>query len=425
MRGADVPRTALRFTTTIAVAAPYVLLFLPMAIWNDNPETDFVVRTAGIALLGTFTVEASLAMLAFAERRSGRPSIVRFGVAERWNAERVATIARAVAVAAAVANLALVLLGGLTLSAQVNGVLPTGALTLLSPFLSWSYLALALLIAADRLGGLRPASTIRWILMLIGSQVAMAFVRGITVGAAAFIIVALTLALMTALVPTRWIVATATLGIALWPTVYALRNDRRTSEGIAVSKDLSAVDRLRFDEQIARAAPYGPGHELGQPDLWSSLRFGLVPRFLDPGRPAVTSGNAINEFLGGTSTSSYTFLPVATSWFFWGSLGTVLLYALFASVMVSLRPWRAIGRRPVALVLATALLSGPLGWFSTPPDASIGMLQSVVSASPVLLVLWVWARKPAPVRADEPRRSSALTERRAAVRRHLSAEAPR
>ncbi|MEN0102302.1 MAG: hypothetical protein AAGC90_05190 [Curtobacterium sp.] len=390
---AAVRRPALRFTTTLVVAAPYVLLILPMAVWNDTPGTDFIVRTAGLALLGTVAVEGSLALIATAEVRSGRRSAPRPEHTDRWDAGRVATVARWVAVTAAVTNIVLVSLGGLTLTSQVNSVLPTGVLTLLSPFLSWSYLALALVLAADQLGGMRRASSIRWSLMLVGSQVAVAFIRGITAGAATFTVVALTLALATRFVRARWIVATASLGIALWPVVFAVRNDLRRGDGIAVSDAVTASDRLRFDEQIVRAQQYGTGHDLGQPDLWAAVRYGLVPRFLDPERPAISSGNAINEFLGGSSFSSYTFLPVATTWFFWGGVVVVLLYAVFAAVMVSLRPWDAIGRRPIALVLATLLLSGPLAWFSTPPDASIALLQAAVAASPVVLVLWVWARE--------------------------------
>jgi hypothetical protein len=390
---AAVRRPALRFTTTLVVAAPYVLLILPMAVWNDTPGTDFIVRTAGLALLGTVAVEGSLALIATAEVRLGRRSAPRPEHTDRWDAGRVATVARWVAVTAAVTNIVLVSLGGLTLTSQVNSVLPTGVLTLLSPFLSWSYLALALVLAADQLGGMRRASSIRWSLMLVGSQVAVAFIRGITAGAATFTVVALTLALATRFVRARWIVATASLGIALWPVVFAVRNDLRRGDGIAVSDAVTASDRLRFDEQIVRAQQYGTGHDLGQPDLWAAVRYGLVPRFLDPERPAISSGNAINEFLGGSSFSSYTFLPVATTWFFWGGVVVVLLYAVFAAVMVSLRPWDAIGRRPIALVLATLLLSGPLAWFSTPPDASIALLQAAVAASPVVLVLWVWARE--------------------------------
>lgn len=390
---AAVRRPALRFTTTLVVAAPYVLLILPMAVWNDAPGTDFIVRTAGLALLGTVAVEGSIALLACAERRSGRPTTARLDGVARWDPGRVATVARWVTVAAVTANLTLVLLGGLTLLSQVNAVVPSGVLTLLTPFTSWPVLALALLVAANGLGGLARGATVRWIVLLVVAHITMAVVRGTTAATTTFIITAMTLAVMTKLVPTRWIVGLATAGIASWPVVFAVRNDLRRADGIAVSDAVTASDRLRFDEQIVRAQQYGAGHDLGQPDLWATVRYGLVPRFLDPERPAITSGNAINEFLGGSSISSYTFLPVATTWFFWGGAVVVLLYAVFAAAMVSLRPWDAIGRRPVALVLATLLVSGPLAWFSTPPDASIAMLQAVVAASPVVLVLWVWARE--------------------------------
>lgn len=387
-------RLALRFPTTIVVGLPYLLLFLPMAIWNDNPGTDFIIRTAGIALAGTFTVEAIVAAIAMAERRSGRGrrSDAELG-GPSWHADRVAVLARVVTVLSVVANTALVFLGGSTIRSQVDGVLPSGVLTVLSPFVSWSFVALALIIAAHFLGGFTTAGALRWILVLVATQAVAAFVSNITARATTFLILALTLMLLTRMVATRWVVITAALGAVLWPTVYAIRNDRREANGIVVSDDVSATDRLRFDEQIARAEQFGAGHDLGQPDFWTSLRYGLIPRAFDGDRPAMSSGNLINEFLGGVPFSSYTFLPVATTWFFWGSLVLFLVYAGYAVLMMTLRPWRSIEQRPMALIVLALLIGGPLSWFATPPDFAVSMLQTLVSTSPVFVLLLVWAKR--------------------------------
>jgi hypothetical protein len=392
-------RFALRFPTTLAVSAPHVLLFLPLAIWNDNPQTGFILRMWGIAVVGTLAVEASVAAVTAAERRSGRAiaTTSRPDPSSLWFPDRVATTARAVTIVSVVANLTSVLLGAGTLRSQVASALPSGLASILTPFASWAYVAVALLIAARYLGGLTRGATLRWIGCLLATQAAVAAVLTTTARATAFLVLLVVLSFLTELVPRAWLAAGIGVLAVVWPTVYAIRNQLRAEDGIDVRDDITASDRLRLDEQIVRAAQYGPGHDLGQPGFWEVLRYGIVPRFLDPGRGGISSGNLINEYLGGVSFSSYTFMPVATAWFFWGALTVVLLYAGSAAVMMALRPWRTIAHRPFALVLVTLMLAGPLAWFGTPPDATINMLQTFVSVLPVFLVLQLWARRAVPV----------------------------
>lgn len=387
-------RFALRFPTTLIVAAPYVFLFMPLALWNGNTKTDFIVRTGGMAVGSAFAVEAAVAVVVLAERRSGRPTPRPRRPGLAWCGGRVAVVARVVAVLSIVANLSAVLLGGGTLRAQVDAAIPSGILNLLTPFVSWSYIAVALVIAARNLAGMTRVAALRWLGLLLATQVVMAYVTNLTARATVFLTLVITLAVLTRLVPRTWALVAAAVCATVWPTVFAIRNQLREANGIAVSDSVSASDRLRFDEQIVRAEDYGAGHDLGQPDLWSALRYGFLPRFVDPGRPAISSGNLINEFLGGSSYSSYTFQPVATVWFFWGSLVVVLVYAAYATVVMAVRPWRDLPQRPFALIVLALMSGGPLSWFSTPPDVVINMLQTLVSATPVLLVLRVWAVSP-------------------------------
>lgn len=399
--GSTLIRLAWRFPTTSAVTAPYVLLFLPLALWNGNPQTDFILQMWGTAVAGTLVVEGSVALIAAAERRSRRSTrpAEPGGLASLWHARRVAAVARAVTVVAVATTLTSVVLGVGTLRAQVDSQVPSGALGILTPFVSWPYVALALLITARHLRGLSRASVLGWIATLLSTQIVAAYVTTLTTRAASFSIILMVLAFLTNLVPRSWIAAAIGALAVIWPTVYAIRNQLRVANGIDVSEDVSASDRLRLDEQIVRAAQYGPGHDLGQAGPGDVLRYGLVPRFLDPGRDAISSGGLINEFLGGVSFSSYTFMPVATAWFFWGTLTVVLLYAGYATVVMSLRPWCSIAERPYAFILVTLVLSGPLSWFGTPPDTSINLLQTIVSTLPVFFVLQLWARR-APVRTE-------------------------
>ena len=378
-------RVALRFPTTLVVSAPHVLVFLPLAIWNDNPGTDFIVR-CGIAVAGTLVVEASVALVVAAERRSGRiaPTASTPDPSTRWEPQRVATIARTVTIISVVANLTSALLGASTLRSEVDGVLPSGAASILTPFVSWAQVALALLVAARFLGGLSRVAVLRWIGVLLLAQIAVASILTITARAVSFLVLLIVLAFLTNLVPRAWIAGGIGVLAVLWPTVYAVRNQLRTAHGIDVDADVSAFHRLRFDEQIVRAAQYGPGHSrparpVGQP----AVRTGTAGPRPRPRRRLVRQPD--QRVPRWSRLLRVTFLPVATAWFFWGTFSVVLLYAGCAAAVMALRPWRTIARPPYAVVLLTLMLGGPLAWFSTPPDTTIALLQTLVTILPVFL----------------------------------------
>lgn len=404
-------RALLRFPTTTAVLAPYLLVILPLALWNDTPGTDFILMTAALAAGGAFAVEGALATIALTERSRGpqggtaprRGSVRSAAPSLRWDGERVAVVARVVAVVSIVANVGAPALGASTLQTQVAGDVAGGFAGALTPFNAWGQVALALCITAHFLTGMTRPETLTWVGALLAAQVAAAWISNITVQLGSLTVLVVALFLMTRLVrPTVTLTGVAVVAAA-WPTVFAIRNALRLQNGIDVDESATAAaDRLRFDEQVVRAREFGAGHDLGQPDFWQALRYGLVPRILDPSRPPISSGSAVNEFLGGTSTSAYTFLPVATVWFFWGALAVVLVYASAAMAVCALRPWRSVEVRPVAMVLFVLLIGGPLSMLATPPDSFIKLLQTLVATAPVLLVLQVWARVRVELPVEEP-----------------------
>jgi hypothetical protein len=399
-------RLALRFPTSSAVAAPYAFLFLPLAIWNDNPELDFLVQTGALAVGSAFVVELAVALVLIAGRSSGRIVTDTGPSLPPWHGGRVAVVARVVTVVSVLANLSSLSLGGGTLSSQVAGAGPTAVLSLLSPFVSWAWVSVALIISAHSLGGLSRWAALRWMTLLVATQALAAYVSNLTARPTAFLVLLLTLLFLTRLVPWTWIAASVAVLAVIWPTVFAIRNEQRVANGVDVDDSVSAFDRVRFDELIVRAQQYGPGPDLGQPGLWDVLRYGLVPRFLDPDRPSVSSGFLVNVFMGGSSFSADHFLPVATAWFFWGGLATALIYAGYAVIVLGLRPWHRLADRPFAIVTFAIVLGGPLGWFVTTPDAPINALQTLVSVTPVFLTLRLWARRPSSIeQAAPPERS--------------------
>ena len=255
---------------------------------------------------------------------------------------------------------------------------------------------------AHSLGGLSRWAALRWMTLLVATQALAAYVSNLTARPTAFLVLLLTLLFLTRLVPWTWIAASVAVLAVIWPTVFAIRNEQRVANGVDVDDSVSAFDRVRFDELIVRAQQYGPGHDLGQPGLWDVLRYGLVPRFLDPDRPSVSSGFLVNVFMGGSSFSADHFLPVATAWFFWGGLATALIYAGYAVIVLGLRPWHRLVDRPFAIVTFAIVLGGPLGWFVTTPDAPINALQTLVSVTPVFLALRLWARRPSSIEPAAP-----------------------
>ena len=387
-------------------------MFLPLAIWNDNPGTDFIVQMWGIAVAGTLVVEASVALVVAAERRSGRiaPTASTPDPSTRWEPQRVATIARTVTIISVVANLTSALLGASTLRSQVDGVLPSGAASILTPFVSWAQVALALLVAARFLGGLSRVAVLPRIGVLLLAQIAVASILTITARAVSFLVPPVVLAFLTNLVPRAWIAGGIGVLAVLWPTVYAVRNQLRTAHGIDVDADVSASDRLRFDEQIVRAAQYGPGHDLGQPGLWDSLRYGLVPRVLDPGRAGGV--RQPDQRVPRWSRLLRVHVPP-------GRDRLVLLGHLHGGPALRRSRRRRDGAPTVAHDRATAvrrgpphvMLGGPLAWFSTPPDTTIALLQTLVT---ILRCSWSctsWARRSEPpVARDVGRPSSERTD---------------
>ncbi|MGC4794316.1 hypothetical protein ACLQ3H_09390 [Micromonospora saelicesensis] len=179
------------------------------------------------------------------------------------------------------------------------------------------------------------------------------------------------------------------LGVVLllaWPTLFAVRNDIRVEGGVSVADDVSAQDRMRLDLQLAHAAEYDVPVDVGQPGPSEFVRYGLVPRILDADRPTISTGALINQYLGGSATSSYSFLALGNVYFLVGWLGVPVYFAGWAALaLLLLRARGAPG--PIRLSLFCFVLAGPLLWSSGYPDAMIAFLQHTVAALPVFVLL--------------------------------------
>ncbi|WFE97304.1 hypothetical protein [Micromonospora sp. WMMD987] len=370
------------YPVSFLVLAPYVLLILPMAVVNENPQTGFIVFLVGLALLGSISVE-SVGLL------FGRPDPQwRQGMRQAAGRYRhVYPVARLVTLTGMVANVVGTHVGRGTIVTQVSGELSDTPLAMVCALFSgWGTLGFALLIGSRLGGALSSGGLYCWVAALVGVEayVAMLTARSAPLVALVFFVAAA--GAVCGVFRLRHLLLWTVVLLLAWPAMFAQRNSIREERGVTVDSRVTAADRLRLDSQLTAVAPFAVPVEIGQPGVTDYFRYGLVPRVLDPDRPALSTGQQINQFLGGGPTSSYTFLLLGNVWFFDGPVGVVVVHAFWAGFVALLLRWR--GRPgPARLTVFCLVISDVLLWSGTYPDSTIGFLQHVVSAVPVFLLL--------------------------------------
>ncbi|WBB69874.1 hypothetical protein [Micromonospora sp. WMMD812] len=377
------------------VLAPYVLFILPVAVVYDNPDIGFLVRLVGLALMGSVLVETAAMPL----RRSSRGWDRRVRAAN--DHPRIYHIARGVTVVSIVADLTGAVVGRGTVFTQVSGSLPDSPLSSLSALVSgWSALAVALLIAS-RLGG--HATTRRvggWLLALALIQALLVVMTARSAPLLGFISFLAAAGAISGVIRARYLAVAAVVLALAWPAIFEVRNDIRQDGGVSVSEQVTADDRLRLDLQMSAAAHHQVPVDLPQPGPADYLRYGLVPRLLDPDRPTISTGVEINQYLGGSATSAYSFLALGNVYFLDGPWAVVVFYGLWSALVVLLlRAGGAPG--PMRLAVLCFALAGPLLWSSTYPDSVIAFVQHSVSAVPVFLLLRLSDRRGRSAREEQ------------------------
>ncbi|WBB52100.1 hypothetical protein [Verrucosispora sp. WMMD573] len=384
------------FPVSMVVLAPYAVLVIPMAVVHDNPQIGFIATLLALALAGTVAVE--LASLGGAGRRGEWQR----GMA-RSNAgyPQLFRVARLVAMVSIVADLVGASFGHGTIFTQVSGeIAASPAATVSALFSGWRYLAFALLLSSLLGGRASRVACLGWTGGLVGTQTVLVIMTARTAPMIGYLSFVVAVAAICGVLRTRFVVVLILALFLAWPTIFALRNEVRVEGGVAVNEAVSSADRLRFDLQVTRASGYDVPADIDKPDLSQIVRYGVVPRILDPGRPTLSTGVRINEYLGGSSTSAYTFLGLGTMYFLEGPWGIVLFYAAWALIgVLLLRAGGAPG--PVRLALFCFATASPLMWLKVYPESLIGFIQFSVAALPVLLLLHLTRQRGGP-RAERP-----------------------
>ncbi|MEV4843728.1 hypothetical protein AB0K20_10985 [Micromonospora matsumotoense] len=377
------------YPVSFLVLAPYAVFIVPMAVLHHNPRTGFLVFLVGLALLGSVCVET--AGLAFGRpdpqwRQGMRQATARY--------PQIYPVARLVTLTGIAANIVGAHLGRGTVVAQVSGDLsdtPLGMVCAL--FSGWGTLGFALLVGSRLSGRLSQPKLYCWLTALVGVE---AYVAALTARSAPLVALVFFVAAAGAVCGVfrlRHLLLWAVVLLLAWPAMFAQRNAIREEHGVVVDTQVTAADRIRLDSQLTAVAGFEVPVEIGQPGVVDYFRYGLVPRVLDPDRPALSTGQRINQFLGGGPTSAFNFLLLGNIWLFDGPVGVVAVHAFWAGFVALLLRWR--GRPgPARLTLFCLVFSDVLLWSGTYPDSTIGFLQHLMSAVPVFLLLWLTRRVP-------------------------------
>ncbi|MEU5960660.1 hypothetical protein ABZ777_05570 [Micromonospora parva] len=376
------------YPVTVLVMAPYALLLIPMAVIYHNPQTTFILRLLGAALVGTVLVETAAVMVR-PQRRRWRPGVAAVNASHRHQY----LLARLVAMVSVAASITAAQAGQGTIFTQLGqevATSPVARVAVLSA--GWSYLAFALLLSSFLGGHANRTRVLCWVGFLVAGHFATAALTGITSPIFGFLSFVAGAGAICGLFRIREVVMLGAVLLLAWPTLFALRNDIRVDGGVSVAYDVSAQDRMRLDLQLAHAAEYDVPVDVGQPGPSEFVRYGLVPRLLDTDRPTISTGALINQYLGGSATSSYSFLALGNVYFLVGWLGVPLYYAGWAAFALLLLRLRG-APGPIRLSLFCFVLAGPLLWSSGYPDAMIAFLQHMVAALPVFVLLLLLKRR--------------------------------
>jgi hypothetical protein len=372
------------FPASTFVLAPYLGLILPIAVIQGNPQLPFILSLLGLALVGCLSAEGLLLPL-----RAPRAAA---GLAPGPSDAALRKITLGVFVVSCVSRVVFILAGGGSLIAQLGGDQGSPITSIASLFSSWSLFALGLIFACYRRGACTRTTLWLGIGVLAVIETWAVLQTTVTAPLLQFATAIFLIALVLGMVRLRTLLVTLIIVLVAWPTLYTLRNSLRVEMGASVDRSVSAFDRLRFDEQLSSVAQFDVPVDAGQPDAVDILRYGLIPRVLDPNRPDLSSARLINRILGGSETSSFNFLSIGTLYFFYGPVGLVVYYfgaALLFRLVVS----RSVRAGPIALCMATLAGSSLLGWASTFPDAVIGYLQALVAFIPVLVLLVAFRKR--------------------------------
>lgn len=362
----------MKYPVTFVLTLQYgVLVLLPAIIEGDRSSFVFWVPLVAIGV--------SLYIEWVASRFKRRSSLSR----------RPTTLTGlAVGLVGVVAIALQTTLGAGTYAAQIGQLRTSALASLLTPFSSWSIVGAALILYSWSHKGCSRRQALAMLGALVLFEVVWSVVAvGRTAPGFQYALTVATGAVIVGLIRLRDVALATLVALVVWPLVFQLRQDtRRSVSGHTPTGQIEeASERLQLDLLLAYAEHIRvPSDELMAPlDI---LRYGLIPRALDSGRPELAVGSVFSVAVGSTPQSSVSFTTLGSLYSQGGWLWVVTFSALVALVVTVLLYRDSTWAFVVAICTVWQLL-----WIETNyPQNITGLLQVLVSTAGAYLALRVW-----------------------------------
>jgi hypothetical protein len=383
----------LRFPVTLLLGVQYGPLAVLPAIFNANPYLPFIVSVVLLGLLASASTEWLLRIV--------RPPKAKPGPLRAHSQSYIWIIT----IAGAVATIGSTWFGASTYSTQLGLTSASPLAAALTPFRQWLLFGCAFALMSWRANGISRLTLL--ILLAFAGAAELVDVLWIAI-VAPLMQFALSIGAGLVLVGffrPRWLLLGLALAMLTWPTLYSVRNVTRIDVAGSQFGPVSGPDpqmRLREDLRLQEAAAYGQ-LDIPQPNAMDILRFGLIPRVLDPTRGQLPGGTELSAALGSSRLSSNTFTTLGTLWSLNGGFIAVALYAALVAILFSL-----ICRRltPARLTMGMLCVYNFVWIESTYPDNVAAFLQGLVSLAVALVVVELLRRISKPSGATLATRTS-------------------
>jgi hypothetical protein len=359
---------------TFALGLQYGLLVLLPAFRRDLP-LDSIVVTAPIVVI---VISAYLETVARRFRSSAGSGFV------------PPSQGLGIAVVGVVATVVQTLLGAGTYASQIGDQDVSPLASLFTPFSYWMLIGASIVIFSWTQGNWSRGKVLAVLGALVGFQLIWSTaVVGITAPGMKFAVVITIAAATLRLFRLRHVVIVTTIAFLVWPQVYELRQVTRFgSVGVEMSEaelNERAGQRLELDRLLEYADTVSiAASQLPTP--MEILRFGLIPRVLDPNRPNVAVGSVFSVAIGGSSVSASNFTTVG-SLIAIGGWTAIILYSVGAALMVAI----LLRRNNAWAFAAFALAASELLWIETNyPQNVMAFLQGLVSLAGAYLAVRLW-----------------------------------
>jgi hypothetical protein len=369
-----------KFPVTFLFALQYGALVLLPAVVHDTAPMGLIVTICAAGTGTAFTVEALRAPLG---ARAARPLPL---------SPRAALPITAIgAVATAGASYA----GGIAYANQVNGAAPSHLAAIFTPLSGWLLIGTVLVMAQAAQGTVSRRRA--WLVIAGGLtlEVALGLRGALLTGAVSYACAVTFLAIVLGFARWRPVIAALVVIPLALPALYNFKTAERAAlvsgRQAAQPSQPDVGQRLRLDREMALVGdfPAVPATSIAQPGLLELTGYGVIPRALDPGRPALTPGLALSVATGGPANSATTATALGDAYLAGGWAGVVLysaLAALVTGIVIRRRgPW---AYALLGVIAASCLLIG-----DSYPDMLASLLQECVSLGAAFLLVRLLSRK--------------------------------